>query len=86
MSLQAEKVSSPRVCQGDVVREVDCIEYVTEKAGVIEVSRIVFPLVVVLTQDCDLEQDHKCQQADKPVRDKLLISVLVAPLYNAQHV
>jgi hypothetical protein len=63
------------------------LEYATERAGVIEVSRIVFPLVIVLTQDCDLEQEYKVR-ADlaKPVKDKTLISVLVAPLYNAEHV
>jgi hypothetical protein len=78
-----------RVSQGDVFREIECIEYVAEKRGVIEVSKIVFPLVVVLTQDCDLEQDarYKVRQEKLPKNDdKRLFSLLVAPIYNAEHV
>lgn len=87
MKLKTEKAASSRLCQGDIIRDVDCIEYVSEKSGVIEVSRIVFPLVVVLTQDCDLEQDYKCHgETAKQIQDKLLISVLVAPIYNVEHV
>jgi hypothetical protein len=64
------------------------IEYAVEKAGVLEVSKIVFPLVVVLTQDCDLEQEYKVRWARDggTTQDKWLLSVLVAPLYNVEHV
>jgi hypothetical protein len=55
-----------------------------EKRGVIEVSKVVFPLVIVLTQDCDLEQDYK--NREKGAQSTKLLSVLVAPLYNAEHV
>lgn len=78
-----------RVSQGDVFREVECVEYVAESGGVLEVSKIVFPLVVVLTQDCDLEQDARYRRKkEKPPSndDKKLFSVLVVPLYNAEHV
>lgn len=78
-----------RVSQGDVFRDVECIEYVAEKRGVLEVSKLVFPLVVVITQDCDLEQDARYRALHtKPPsnHDKRLFSVLVAPLYNAEHV
>jgi len=44
----------------------------------------------VLTQDCDLEQDsryRKPKSIKQPTtQDKKLFSVLVAPLYNAEHV
>lgn len=46
-----------RASQGDVFREVECVEHVLERRGILEVSKIVFPLVVVLTQDCDLQWD-----------------------------
>jgi hypothetical protein len=77
-----------RISQGDVFRDVECIEYVAERRGVLEVSKIVFPLVVVLTQDCDLEQDARYLKTKEPPsnQDKKLLSVLVAPLYNAEHV
>jgi len=78
-----------RTSQGDVFRNVEIIEYVAERRGVVEVSKIVFPLVVVLTQDCDLEQDARYrnpQLTEPSTQDKKLFSVLVVPLYNAEHV
>lgn len=87
MNLRVEKLEAKRICQGDIIRDVDCVEYAIEREGTIEVSRILFPLVIVLTQDCDLEQDYKIQsETEKKVKDKMLISVLVAPLYNAEYV
>lgn len=88
-NINIKKRRLKRVSQGDVFRNVECIEYVAEKRGTIEVSKIEFPLVVVLTQDCDLEQDarYKIKGKEKPPSDdKRLFSVLVAPLYNAEHV
>ena len=78
----------PRICQGDVYRKVEMIERVVESSGDLEISRITFPLVVVLTQDCDLEQDHRhrSQREQNGNQDKVIISALVAPLYNIQHV
>jgi hypothetical protein len=77
-----------RLAQGDIIRDVEHIEYVSEKSGKIEVSKIVFPLVVVLTQDCDLAQDYKFRWSKTETKneDKWLLSVLVAPLYNLEHV
>ncbi len=77
-----------RVTQGDVFRDIEYIEYAVEKSGVIEVSKVVFPLVVVLTQDCDLEQDYRFRfsHGRPSTQDKWLLSVLVAPLYNVEHV
>lgn len=73
-----------RISQGDVFRDVECIEYAVEKKGIIEVSKIVFPLIIVLTQDCDLEQDSG--NRTKTTHNTKLLSVLVAPLYNSEHV
>ena len=87
--IKVKRQRYPRICQGDIFRDVDYIEYVNEKSGIAEISKIVFPLVLVLTQDCDLEQDYKYRWSkDKggSSHDKWLISVLVAPLYNAEHV
>jgi hypothetical protein len=86
--VQVTAVSDRRIRQGDVFRDIDFIEHVTEADGVLEVSKISFPLVVVLTQDCDLEQDFKYRWSgeQQSTQDKWLLSVLVAPLYNAEHV
>jgi hypothetical protein len=87
--LQTTKVKTTlesRLCQGDILRDVFWLEHVTEEAGVIEVARIVFPLAIVLTQDCDLEQDHLFRSEARSTQDKWLMSVLMAPLYNVEHV
>lgn len=81
-----------RLAQGDIYREIEHVEYVIEKRGIIEVSKIVFPLVVVLSQDCDLEWDSFNRGSNKKTdplptnQDKKILSILVAPLYNAEHV
>lgn len=77
-----------RISQGDILRDVEMIEYAIEKDGKIEISKIEFPLVIVLSQDCDLQQDfaYRWGKPQKSTQDKYLISVLVAPLYNAEHV
>jgi hypothetical protein len=83
---KTKKTSKKRIYQGDILRDVEYIEYVCEKAGVVEISKISFPVAVVLTQDCDLEQDYKLRKNNTSTQDKLLMSVLMAPLYNAEHV
>lgn len=83
-NVAVKKKRLSRVSQGDVFRDVECIEYAVEKRGIVEVCKIVFPLVVVLTQDCDLEQDFNNREKEK--QSSKLLSVLVVPLYNAEHV
>lgn len=75
-----------RICQGDIFRDVEYFEGMTEADGNIEIRKILFPLAIVLTQDCDLHEDHRLRSEDSQTQDKCLISVLMAPLYNAQHV
>ncbi len=74
-----------RISQGDVFRDIDYVEYIAEADGIIEVSKILFPLVIVLSQDCDLEQDYRFRMEPGKNQDKWLLSVLVAPLYNKEH-
>lgn len=78
----------PRICQGDIFKDIDFLEYVIEKEGNLEISKIVFPLIIVLSQDCDLAQDYRFRwgRPRPKSQDKYLLSVLVAPLYNIEHV
>lgn len=80
------KIGESRLRQGDILRDVQWVESVVESSGIIEVSRVVFPLAIVLTQDCDLEQEHRYRTEARSTQDKWLISVLMAPLYNIEHV
>jgi hypothetical protein len=78
--------SRNRLAQGDILRDIRWLEYANEVSGKIEVSWIVFPLAIILTQDCDLEQDVLTRSEPQKTEDKMLISVLLAPLYNVEHV
>ncbi|MDI9332174.1 MAG: hypothetical protein QM527_12885 [Alphaproteobacteria bacterium] len=86
--VKVEKIPVGRIAQGDIIRDIEHIEYAVIKGGTVELSKINFPLGIVLTQDCDLEQDHSFRSAEeqKSTQDKYLLSVLVAPLYNVEQV
>jgi hypothetical protein len=86
--IKVRKSKIARVSQGDIIRDLEVLERAAVKSGIVEISRIQFPLVIVLTQDCDLEQDHRTRRPKNPTKnqDKELFSALVAPLYNAEHV
>lgn len=88
MVVRVKAGKNARLAQGDIIRDVEHIEYVSEKSGKIEVSKIVFPIAIVLTQDCDLAQDYKFRwsQTETKNEDKWLLSVLIAPLYNVEHI
>jgi hypothetical protein len=76
-----------RLSQGDILKNVTHIEKIYEKKGNLFISKIVFPLVVVLTQDCDLNQDFTYRHG-RPItekrksEDKHLFSLIVAPIYK----
>lgn len=73
--------------QCDVFRDVEYLEYALEVDGVVEFSKIHFPYAIVLTQACDLQQDHDAKEQARvnpgKNQDKYLLSVIVAPLYNS---
>lgn len=78
--------SLERISQGDIFRDVEYFENCSIDNGIIEISKISFPNVIILTQDCDLAQEYSFRSLEKKNQDKMLISVLVAPLYNAEFV
>jgi len=86
MNVQLDLKPDVRVCQGDLIRNVPCVEDVVEDGDLIEIKRIMFPLVIVLTQDCDLQQDDALRWwtgTPPSSHSSQILSVLVAPAYNA---
>lgn len=86
--IKIKKTYQPKIKQGDILKDIEFIESIDEKDGNIEIRKIKFPLIIVLSQDCDLNQDHDFRYGKfkhKNSHDKYLISVLVAPLYNIDH-
>ena len=49
--IEARTEPEERLCQGDVLRDIDYIERVQTQEGILEVSIVRFPLIIVLTQD-----------------------------------
>lgn len=86
--VQARQLSDEQIHQGDIFRAVDYIEHADIIDGHIDISLIRYPYVVVLSQECDLRQDYSQRSAhsEQPLNgDKLIRSVIVAPLYNFEH-
>jgi len=87
--IKVETKRHKRLSQGDIYRDVEWFESVTQSEDIITVEKVTFPYVIVLTQECDLKFDYEFRWGklkDKENQDKYLISVLVAPIYNAEHV
>lgn len=78
--IQCEQTNG-RIFQGDVISNVPYVESITENNGQIEVSIITFPYAIVVSQECDLQQD-----SNKRPNGFDLISALLIPLYNYEHV
>lgn len=77
-----------QIHQGDIYRDIEYIEYAEIVDGRVEISKIHYQYVVVLSQECDLTQDYteRKKEPEKPkTYDKLLQSVIVAPMYNYEH-
>lgn len=78
--------ASSRYRQGDILREVQIVEWAEVVDDEFVVSERYLPYCVVLSQECDLEHDFN--NRSDPVKcerdtDKFLQSILVCPAYPA---
>jgi hypothetical protein len=79
------KHTSKRICQGDILREIDVIDWnIEDTSGEYKIFNANLPYIIVMTQDCDLEWDfnNRSEPAAKK-HDKYLHNVLACPAYNA---
>lgn len=74
-----------RICQGDILRNISVIDdYSIDPSGEFEVEELTLPYIVVMTQDCDLENDFYNRSEPTPEKhDKFLRTVLICPAYIA---
>lgn len=85
-----EKHDSERICQGDIFKECTLAFASLKKGKKIEeykVEEFVFPCLVVLTQECDLQQFHsnqKNQTKDRPQLNQFLPHILVIPAFLSE--
>jgi hypothetical protein len=85
-----EKFTDNQIHQGDIFKSIHYYETYLEKSGNFELSMLKFPYSIVLTQECDLsnnmrERKNHDKKCDIIKQDKYLVSLLCAPLYNAEH-
>lgn len=82
--IEVEGKTNDRLEQGDIYSNIDYIESIDTIGNDILIKKIVFPYIVVLSQDCDLKQASAYyRDTERPGdQDKKLLSVIVAPLYN----
>ena len=57
-----------RISQGDIYKDVWCFENISQDNNTLKINRIFFPYVVVLTQDCDIQQ-HDEYVGQKEIKD-----------------
>ena len=74
-----------RLNQGDILEGLSIVSAVFQAGDVIE-TRVTFPYIIVMTQDCDLEQDYRSREKEdaKEEEDKFLQSILVCPAFVAE--
>lgn len=84
--IDAKTINEKRVSQGDIYKDIEYIQRIEQvKDNELEIHKIIFPYVFVLTQDCDLQQASAYYGDKIPnTADKKLLSVIVAPLYNEE--
>ncbi len=74
------KHSFGRILQGDILRDVKFNYAVQEDSEIVEYY---FPYIIVLSQDCDLQQDfnNRTDESSDKNHDKYIQSILVCPAY-----
>jgi hypothetical protein len=84
------KSPAGRIRQGDILRDIEYMEDAfQDEEGYLGISCLVFPYVVVMSQDCDLASDlrarnkgapdEKCQEIST---DTVVESILVCPAHD----
>lgn len=94
-----KKFRKVRLCQGDILQNISFRMRLTGSSD--EEDKIELPYAVIMSQDCDVELDHKMRDKEKdllktftlashpdkfrPVHDKFLPTILVCPAYLADN-
>ena len=78
------KHNEERICQGDILRDFEYLEYTPNSKKTGTGKEKIFPYLLVLSQDCDLDLDCEYHTKSKDDQDKFLFSILVCPGYFAE--
>jgi len=72
-----------RIYQGDIFKDIEINVAIEIVNSVIDVKQINFPYVVVMTQDCDLEQDFNNRKNSNKNQRNCLLSILLCPAFRS---
>lgn len=72
-----------RICQGDVFSDIRYSSF-NFKENETDEKEIIFPFVLILTQDCDLAQDYDDRAMPQEFQNQSIDSILVAPLFLSE--
>lgn len=78
------KHDSDRLHQGDIFRDVIVFQSAIENDSTVTVTERKLPYAVIITQECDLEQDFNGRGSTSANQDKNLPSILLIPAYPAE--
>jgi len=78
------KHNEERICQGDIFRDFEYLEYTPNSKKTGTGTMKIFPYLLILSQDCDLELDCKNRTNSEDNQDKFLFSILACPGYLAE--
>lgn len=75
------KDNTLRIEQGDLLKDVPISQIISENKDTIETIDIVFHHMLVISQDCDLEQFFGAQERDKIHMNQYLHNVILLPCF-----
>ena len=75
-----EESKEDRIKQGDILENVEHFVFSQQEKSLL---KFVYPYTIVITQDCDLEQDYKARNVTL-LQDKFLDSTLLIPAFLSQ--
>ena len=65
--------------QGDIFQDIEILENIEVEKSIIRVQKILFPFVVCLNQECDLETDYKNNES--MLCNNNLLHIAIAPAF-----
>jgi len=65
--------------QGDIFQDIEILEHINVEKSVVTVQKILFPFVVCLNQECDLESDFR--NKSDILCDNNLLHIAIAPAF-----
>lgn len=78
ISAKKKSVVQPRICQGDIFKNISVIENISVYGSKLQRDEINFPYVICLNQECDLVNDFNGKERNK---DSSLLHLAIAPAF-----